>query len=86
LKKEQKNLFDLDRCICVCVCVRFYSFLFSCIYLVNVTLSRFFFPINLNDAHWVAGLVDIKAKKIYIFDSMSGNSHSRLREQLLQVG
>ena len=47
-------------------------------------LDRFFFPVNLNDTHWVGGVVDFKAKKISILDSMAGNSHSKRREQLLQ--
>ena len=47
-------------------------------------LDRFFFPVNLNDTHWVGGVVDFKAKKISILDSMAGNSHSKHRDQLLQ--
>jgi Ulp1 family protease len=50
-----------------------------------VTLARFFFPMNLNDAHWVAGLVNLRLKHISIFDSMPGNSHSKHRQLLLQV-
>jgi Ulp1 family protease len=47
-------------------------------------LDRFFFPVNLYDTHWVGGVVDFKAKKISILDSMAGNSHSLLRDQLLK--
>ena len=50
-----------------------------------MTFIRFFFPINLNDTHWVAGIVDMKRKKVFILDSMSGNQHNRHRALILQV-
>ena len=53
-------------------------------------ICRFFFPINLEDkdgkgVHWVAGVVDIKSKKIFIFDSLSGNKYAELGALILQV-
>ena len=50
-----------------------------------MTRPRFFFPINLNDTHWVAGVVDFLMKTITIYDSMAGNLHAERREKLLQV-
>ena len=50
-----------------------------------MTFVRFFFPINLNDTHWVAGVVDMKLKKISILDSMSGNPHTRHIALILKV-
>lgn len=52
----------------------------------HVSNARFFFPINLNNQHWAAGVVDLKTKTITIYDSSSAKEkHATRREKLLQV-
>ena len=55
------------------------------VFVTFVTLARLFFPINLKDTHWVAGLVNFRLKHISIFDSTPGKSHSAHHQLLLQV-
>ena len=51
-----------------------------------MTNDRFIFPINLRNVHWAAGMVDLKSKRITIYDSMpSKDKHAMLRKKLLRV-
>ena len=47
---------------------------------------RFVFPINLDNIHWAAGVVDLKTKTITIYDSMAAKDiHASRIEKLFQV-
>ena len=39
--------------------------------------DRLFFPVNINQSHWVCVVVCVKEQKIVVFDSM-GNKHEKL--------